>query len=287
MTTLTEKPVAVVRTPRRGPWRSVSLWLSLLVVALVAVAALAPGVLTRQDPLEIHLDLSFAAPSADHLFGTDQSGRDVLARVVHGARQSVLIGLGATAVGILGALLLGLVSGLGPRAVDGGVQRLVEVLYAFPGLLLGLVLITVFGNGTATQVIAVGVASLPGYTRMVRGQVLAVRGAPYVEAARALGHHPASVVARTILPNALRPLVVLVTLGIGQAIVWAAALGFLGLGVQPPAPEWGAMLNAGRNYLQQAWWLDFFPGAVIIVFTLAVTVLGRHLRSLTEPGRVS
>ncbi len=132
-----------------------------------------------------------------------------------------------------------------------------------------------------------GVASLPGYTRMVRGQVLAVRFAPYVQAARTLGHPSRTIVARTILPNAFRPLVALITLGVGQAIVWAAALGFLGLGVQPPAPEWGAMLNAGRNYLQQAWWLDFFPGAVIILTTLAVTVLGRFLQNATRPGSPS
>lgn len=282
------RPEATARPLRRerSPWRSPALLLSLAVVALVALAALAPGLLTRQDPLVIHLEQSFAAPSAQHWFGTDQSGRDVFARVVHGTRQSVLIGLGATALAILGAVVLGLVSGLGSRFTDGAVQRAVEVLYAFPGLLLALVLITVFGNGALTQIVAVGVASLPGYTRMVRGQVLAVRGAPYVEAARTLGHSPGTVVLRTILPNAFRPLVALVTLGIGQAIVWAAALGFLGLGVQPPAPEWGAMLNAGRNYLQQAWWLDFFPGAVIIAFTLAVTVLGRFLQKTTQPGSI-
>lgn len=276
----------VVRRPRSS-WRSPALLLALAVIALVALAALLPGALTRQDPLVIHLDQSFAAPSAEHWFGTDQSGRDVFARVVHGTRQSVLIGLGATALAMAGALVLGLLAGLGSRFTDGAVNRAVEVLYAFPGLLLALVLITVFGNGALTQIVAVGVASLPGYTRMVRGQVLAVRFAPYVQAARTLGHPSRTVVARTILPNAFRPLVALITLGVGQAIVWAAALGFLGLGVQPPAPEWGAMLNAGRNYLQQAWWLDFFPGAVIILTTLAVTVLGRFLQNATRPGSPS
>ncbi|GAA3564658.1 ABC transporter permease [Amycolatopsis ultiminotia] len=276
-------PVRTVRR-ERGVLQRPGFWLALAFTALVVVAAVAPGLLTGQDPLEIHLAQSFAAPSAAHPFGTDQSGRDVLSRVVHGAGQSLLIGIGATALGLGGALVLGLLGGLGGRAVDAVTTRIVEVLYAFPGLLLALILIAVFGNSAGTQLLAVGVASVPGYARMVRGQVLSVRGSLYVQAERVLGHSPARILFRTVLPNAFRPLAVLVTLGIGQAIVWATALGFLGLGVQPPAPEWGAMLNAGRNYLQQAWWLDFFPGAVIVLFTLSLTALGRAIRTAVQPG---
>jgi peptide/nickel transport system permease protein len=160
------------------------------------------------------------------------------------------------------------------------------VLFAFPGLLLALLFVAVSGTGAATEIVAVALASAPGYARMIRGQVLAVRSAPYVEASRALGHAPARVIARTILPNAMRPLVVLGTLGVGQSIVWASSLSFLGLGVAPPAPEWGAMLNAGRDYIQHAWWLDFFPGAVIVAFTLAATAMGRYLQQLLE-GRLT
>lgn len=253
-------------------------------VALVVVAALFPSLFATQDPLEIDLAQSFAAPSAEHPFGTDQSGRDVFARVVHGAGRSLAIGLGATAIGLTGALLLGLTGGLAGRFADAAVTRAIEVLYAFPGILLALILIAVYGNSALTQMVAVGVASMPGYARMVRSQVLAVRGSLYVEAARALGHPPGRILLHTILPNAFRPLTVLVTLGVGQAIVWAAALGFLGMGVQPPTAEWGAMLNAGRNYIQQAWWMNFFPGITIVLFTLSLTVVGRHLQRATDSG---
>lgn len=277
---------AGVRKVRRAshPLRRVSFWVAAAFIALVAVAALWPSLLAPQDPLAIDLGKSFDAPSAQHVFGTDQSGRDVYSRVVHGAGQSVLIGVGATALGLAGAVLLGVLGGLGGRAVDAVVTRVIEVLYAFPGILLALILIAVFGSSAGTQILAVGIATIPGYARMVCGQVLAVRGAPYVQAERALGHSSAHVLFRTLLPNAFRPLTVLVTLGIGQAIVWASALGFLGMGVQPPAPEWGAMLNAGRNYLQQAWWLDFWPGVVIVLLALSLTAVGRAVQTLTQPG---
>src|SRR4051812_9163256 len=254
-------------------------------MAFIALAVVAPGLLAGQSPLEVHLGDSFQGPSAAHLFGTDQSGRDVFARVVHGARESVLIGLGATALALAIATVLGLTSGLGPRAVDAVITRLLEVLFAFPGLLLALLFVAIFGTGTSTEIVAVALGSAPGYARMIRGQVLAVKGSGYVESSRALGHRPTRTVGRTILPNAMRPLVVLGTLGVGQSIVWASSLSFLGLGVAPPAPEWGAMLNAGRDYIQQAWWLDFFPGAVIVAFTLSATALGRYLQQRLE-GRL-
>ncbi|MGP9683967.1 ABC transporter permease [Brachybacterium sp. AOP3-A1-3] len=280
----TESPRPQSRAVRRGPLRRPGVLLAGGVVALVALAALAPGLLAHQDPLEIDLASSFDAPSLQHPFGTDQSGRDVYSRVVHGAGQSLTIGLGATAIGLLGAFVLGLAGGLGGRFADAAVTRVIEVLYAFPGILLALILIAVYGNSALTQMVAVGVASMPGYARMVRGQVLSVKGSLYVEAARSLGHSPLRILLRTILPNTFRPLTVLITLGIGQAIVWAAALGFLGMGVQPPTAEWGAMLNAGRNYIQQAWWMDFFPGITIVLFTLSLTVIGRHLQRATDSG---
>ncbi|WP_082454374.1 MULTISPECIES: ABC transporter permease [unclassified Frigoribacterium] len=282
-------PAATAPGPRRvrrasHPLRRVSTWVAAAFIAAVLLAAVWPSLLAPADPLAIDLAKSFAAPSAEHVFGTDQSGRDVYSRVVHGAGQSVLIGVGATALGLAGATLLGLLGGLGGRAVDAVVTRVIEVLYAFPGILLALILVAIAGNSAGTQILAVGVATIPGYARMVRGQVLAVRDSSYVQAERALGHGPVHVLVHTLLPNAFRPLTVLVTLGIGQAIVWASALGFLGMGVQPPAPEWGAMLNAGRNYLQQAWWLDFFPGVVIVLLALSLTAVGRSIQTLTTPG---
>jgi peptide/nickel transport system permease protein len=275
-------PGAGLRVGQRMQALRPAVTLAAIYLAIIAIAAVAPALLTSQDPLEVNLAESLQAPSLQEPFGTDPSGRSVYTRVVYGARQSVLIGIGATAVGLGIAALLGVAAGLGGRYTDGAVNRLLEVLFSFPGLLLALLLVAIFGSGVSTQIVAVGIATAPGYARMIRGQVLKVKNADYVVAARALGHPPARILRQTILPNAFRPLVVLATLGVGQAIVWASALSFLGLGVAPPAPEWGAMLDAGRDYIQTAWWLEFFPGAAIVAFTLAATCLGRYLQQRLE-----
>ena len=259
---------------------------SAALIVFVVVAAIDPRLLTTQSPDAINLAEAFKGPSLGHIFGTDQSGRDVYTRVIYGARQSLLIGVGATGIAMGLAIFLGLLAGLSGRLVDGLVNRFLEVLFAFPGLLLALLFVAAFGVGASTEIIAVGLGSAPGYARMVRGQVLAVKGAPYVEAARALGHPPARIVRQHIFPNAMRPLVAMAAMGIGQSIVWASALAFLGLGVPPPAPEWGAMLDAGRNYVIQAWWLEIFPGLAIVACALAVTTIGRYLRQRFE-GEIS
>jgi len=256
--------------------------LSALFLAIIVLAALVPSLLTKGDPLQFNLGHSLQSPSLEFPFGTDQSGRSVYTRVIYGARESVLIGLGATAVGLGLAALLGIAGGLGGKWVDGAVNRLLEVLFSFPGLLLALFLVAIFGTGVTTQILAVGIASAPGYARMIRAQVLQVKGADYVIASRALGHKPSRTLVKNILPNAFRPLVVLATLGVGQSIVWASALSFLGLGVAPPAPEWGAMLDAGKDYIQTAWWLELFPGAAIVATTLAASCIGRYLQRRIE-----
>ena len=256
--------------------------ISILFLVLILIAAIVPSLLTKGDPLAVNLRHSLESPSLEFPFGTDQSGRSVYTRVIYGARESVLIGLGATAVGLGLAALLGVVAGLGGKWVDGAINRLLEVLFSFPGLLLALFLVAIFGTGVSTQIVAVGIAAAPGYARMIRGQVLQVKNADYVIASRALGHKPSRTLFKNILPNAFRPLVVLATLGVGQSIVWASALSFLGLGVAPPAPEWGAMLDAGKDYIQTAWWLELFPGAAIVAFTLAASCLGRYLQRRIE-----
>lgn len=253
-----------------------------LVVAFFVVAMIVPSLLTSQDPYAINLEQTLQAPSWAHIMGTDQSGRDLYARIVYGARESLLIGLGATALGMAIAILLGTLAGLGNKWVDGIISRGVEVMFAFPILLLALLFVAVFGPSVTTEIVAVGLGTAPGYARMVRGQVLAVRDSGYVEAARALGHPYGSIVRRHIFPNAMRPLVVVMTLGVGQSIVWASGIAFLGLGVPPPSPEWGALLNAGRNYITQAWWLEVMPGVAIVFFSLSLTTLGRHLQQRLE-----
>ncbi|MDX6655167.1 MAG: peptide/nickel transport system permease protein, partial [Solirubrobacterales bacterium] len=245
-----------------------------LVVAFFVVAMIVPSLLTGQDPYAVNLEQTLQSPSWAHIMGTDQSGRDLYARIIYGARESLLIGLGATALGMAVAILLGVLAGLGNKWVDGIISRGVEVMFAFPILLLALLFVAVFGPSVTTEIVAVGLGTAPGYARMVRGQVLSVRDSGYVEAARALGHPYASIVRRHIFPNAMRPLVVVMTLGVGQSIVWASGIAFLGLGVPPPSPEWGALLNAGRNYITQAWWLEVMPGVAIVLFSLSLTTLG-------------
>ncbi|HXD28690.1 MAG TPA: ABC transporter permease [Arthrobacter sp.] len=252
--------------------------LAALASLFLLLAAVAPGWLAPTDPLAIDPAAAFQAPSAAHWLGTDESGRDIYARIVHGARPSLLIGAAATGLGLGLALVLGLVAGLGGRLLDAGVGRIVEVLLALPGLLLALVFIALAGPGVATTIVAVGLSTAPGYARIIRSQVRSLRGSPMIEAARVLGHSPARILARHLLPNALGPVMVLATLGIGQAVVWASALSFLGLGEAPPAPEWGAMLAAGRTYLGFAWWMTFFPGLAIVATAASSTVLGRALQ---------
>ena len=256
--------------------------LAVLVLLFFAIAAVQPSLLTGGDPLAIDLQAALQPPSLEHPLGTDPSGRDLYTRVLYGARQSLLIGLGATALAMGIALVLGFASGLGGRLADAVIGRVLEVAFAFPMLLLALLLVTVRGPSVSTQVLAVGIGIAPGYARMVRGQVLAVRHTGYVEAAHAMGHSRWRVVRRHVFPNAMRPLVAVATLGVGQAIVWASGLAFLGMGVAPPSPEWGALLDAGRIYITTSWWLEVMPGLAIVLVALAVTTLGRAAQGRLE-----
>jgi peptide/nickel transport system permease protein len=255
---------------------------SLLIVLLIAVAVIAPGLLTHRSPTAIDLQHTLAPPSLGHPFGTDDAGRDLYTRVIYGARESLGIGLGATGLAMSIAILLGFVAALAGGLVDTIITRVLEVAFAFPVLLLALLLIAIRGPSIATEIVAVGIGSAPGYARLVRGQVMNVRLAPYVEAAAALGHRRWAVIRRHLFPNAMRPLVAVITLGIGQSIVWASALAFLGLGVAPPSPEWGALLDSGRLYITTSWWLEILPGLVIVLVALSVTTLGRALQHQLE-----
>ncbi|WP_158930466.1 ABC transporter permease [Acidisphaera sp. S103] len=260
----------------------VSVYVAAFILGGFVLAALAPGVLRTHDPFRTDLFSTLQAPSLSHIFGTDQSGRDVFSRVVQGTAQSMAIGVGATTLSMSIALTLGIAAGLGGRMADSLISRFLEVMFAFPNLFLALLFVTIFDATTATLIVAVGVGTAPGYARMIRGQFLAVRRAGYVEAATALGHSWQRIVRQHIFPNAMRPLVVMITLGLGQSIVWASGLAFLGLGVAPPSPEWGALLDAGRDYVVNAWWLEVMPGFAIIVFALSVTVIGQHLQDRLE-----
>ena len=246
-----------------------------LFVLALAVAAIAPGLLIPGDPLAASARDAFRAPSAAHWLGTDENGRDVLVRLVHGVRPSFVLGLAATVLGLAAGVALGLSAGLGPRWLDAAFMRFVDVLLAFPDILFALVIITLFGQGLVNVVLAVAIASVPRYARLVRAQVHAIRHSGYVEAALTLGHSRASLVWRHVLPNAIKPVLLLAVIGIGGKIAAGGALSFLGLGAPPPAPEWGSMLAIGRNYLANAWWLVAAPAAALTLTVLSVTALGR------------
>jgi peptide/nickel transport system permease protein len=255
-------------------------------LALLVLAALFPWLVTAASPLQTDATAALQGPSAAHPFGTDQSGRDVFARVIYGARYSLAVGLGATALALGAGLIIGITAGLAPRFLDGALSRTIDVLMAFPEFLLALVVIAVIGTGEVSIVFAVALAAIPAYARVARIQTMVVSRAGYVRAARSLGVHPFAVVARHIIPNTLGPLRVMATIGVGTAIVSAAGLSFLGLGPQPPTPEWGVILSEGRNFLATAWWIAVFPGLAITAAVVALSTLGRYLR-LRSAGRES
>jgi peptide/nickel transport system permease protein len=275
-------PPGAARAARRRP--PPALAIAVLFLGLVLLALLVPGLLATHGPTALDYTAALRPPSPAHWFGTDESGRDLYSRVVFGARPSLVIGLGAAGLALVLAVVLGGLAALGSRLVAGVVGRVIEVVFAFPTLLLALLLVAVLGPSALTQVVAVGVGTSPGYARMVRAQILSVKGAGYVEAAVALGHPARRILLRQVLPNAFRPLIAVFTLAVGQSIVWASSLAFLGLGVAPPASEWGALLDAGRQYVVRAPWLIVVPGAVIVVLALAATVVGRHVQAALEKG---
>ncbi|MCK9896242.1 ABC transporter permease [Frankia sp. AgB32] len=265
-----------MRTAARGrrPPR-IGLALAGGVLLLVVVAALAPNLFSGRSPTDTVSVDALRGPSGAHWFGTDQLGRDVFTRVVHGAGRSLSIGLGATALGIAGGALLGLAAALGGRLADTVLMRLADVLLALPPLLLALLAMTVLGNGALNLTLAVAISNVPGYARVVRSEALVVRRSGYVEAAVGLGLRSRLLIGRHILPNTLGPLLVVATLGFGTTLIAVSGLSFLGFGTEPPNPEWGLMLSEGRNYLSTAWWAGVFPGAAITATVIAVNVVGR------------
>jgi peptide/nickel transport system permease protein len=285
MSELDLRTAAASAAPARRARPGIGELLALGFVLFLLAATIVPGLISPFEPNAISARDAFQSPSLTHWFGTDESGRDIYSRVVAGTSTSLLIGVSATAIGLVLGLALGVLAGFGGRVLDFTVNRTIEVLFAFPGLLLALLVIVIAGPGPVTATIAVGLSTAPGYARIIRGQLVSIRTSAYVESARVLGHGPFRILTRHILPNALAPLLVLATLGIGQAVVWAAALSYLGLGAQPPAAEWGAMLSAGRTYIGTAWWLTVFPGLMIVLTTIATTVLGRSLTRRTAGNR--
>jgi peptide/nickel transport system permease protein len=246
-------------------------------ILAVLVAAAAPAVFHTQDPLGGDPVDKLQGPSARHLFGTDQLGRDLFARVVHGTGLTLGAALLAVGIGLVVGSILGLLAGFVGRWVDAVVMRIADVLLAVPSLLLSLALITVLGFGTVHVAIAVGLASIATVARIMRSEVVTVRNSVYVEAARAAGNRWWRTLAVHVLPNSAGPVLVLAALEFGTAILSVASLSFLGYGAQPPAPEWGSLVSTGRDFLATAWWLTTLPGSVIALTVLAANRLSRAL----------
>ncbi|EKT65081.1 ABC transporter permease [Providencia burhodogranariea] len=260
------------------------LWLPALVVAILFLAMFFPTWFTHYAPDEVDLTAILQPPSAQHWFGTDQLGRDVYSRVVYGTSLSLSIGLGATLIACIGGVLLGNAAVLAPNFIKQPLVRLLDIMLAFPDLLLALLVIAVLGRGPENTMLAVGVAAIAGYARLVRSQVLLVKSSGYVEHAVALGTPATRIIFRHIIPNTLRPLVILATIGVGHAVLAASALSFLGLGVTPPVAEWGALLADGRNYLDVAPWVSLMPATVIALSVIVITLLGRKIQQLIARG---
>ncbi|GIM89723.1 ABC transporter permease [Paractinoplanes toevensis] len=254
-------------------------------LALMLVVVALPGLIAA-DPLAADPFHVLEAPSGAHWFGTDQLGRDVFDRVVHGARHSLTIAVAATLLAVLCGVLLGMLAGLSHRYADEALARSFDALSAFPLILLALLFIAIAGTGPVSLVVAIGLATLPHYARVVRAQTFVVRQAGYVTQAVAFGHSRTRLVVRHVLPNVLGPVPVLAIMGLGEAILFAAGLSFLGMGTQPPSPEWGAMLSEGRNYLSVAPWVSVIPGVIVTLTVIALTVVGRHLQRRVE-GRLA
>jgi peptide/nickel transport system permease protein len=254
----------------------------LLVVAEIVVAILAPY-LAPFDPLDQDLKSTLLPPLTDgHLMGTDDLGRDILSRIIHGSRISLMVGVAVVGIATVIGVPVGAAAGYSPK-LDRWISMGVDALLAFPGILLALAIVAALGPGLVNVMIAVGIRSMPMYVRVVRGQVLALKGREFVTAAQAIGVSGGGILFRHILPNCMGPIIVQATINVGTAILNAAALSFLGVGVQPPTPEWGAMLSQSRLYIVTAPHAVTFPGLAIMSLVLAFNLLGDGLRDALDP----
>jgi peptide/nickel transport system permease protein len=252
-----------------------------ILVVLIGCALAAP-LLAPYDPTDLGPD-TLSAPSQTHYFGTDFGGRDIFSRTVFGARLSLLVGLVAVSIATLIGVTTGLVAGFYGGWADMLLMRTIDVMLAFPGILLALAIVSMLGPGLFNLMIAVGISAIPGYARLTRGSVLSAREELYVQAAQSIGVPNRRIMLLHILPNIFAPILVAATLGIGTAMLAAAALSFIGLGDQPSTPEWGRMLSEGRQYLRDQAWIATFPGLAIMLSVLAMNLLGDGLRDALDP----
>jgi peptide/nickel transport system permease protein len=264
--------------------RNWSASVGMIFIALVLLVALIGPALAPYDPIAPAPLDRLKAPSHAHYFGTDSLGRDIFSRVIHGSRISLMIGLISVTISLVPGTFLGLLAGYFGGRLDSLIMRFMDMLLAFPAILLAIFITAILGPSLTNTMIAVGIVYIPHYARIVRSSVLTLKEQLFVQAIAHLGGGHARILGRHILPNSLPPIIVYATLGMGTAVLQAAALGFLGLGAQPPQPEWGAMLSEGRQYIQIAPHVAAFPGAAILLLVLGFNLFGDGLRDALDPS---
>jgi peptide/nickel transport system permease protein len=254
-----------------------------VIIATMVIIALTAPYIAPYDPIKISLKERLSAPSMVHLFGTDEMGRDILSRVMHGARISLRIGV--LVIGIAGGLgvIIGAVAGYLGRQADNIIMRVMDVILSFPPLVLAMALAAALGPNLNNAILAVAFVMIPKFARMVRGEALAVKEKQFIAAARASGAGSMWIILHHIIPNCLSSVIILATLLLGETILIAASLSFIGLGAQPPVPEWGAMISVGRKFLMDQWWYPTFPGLFILVTVIGFNILGDALRDILDP----
>lgn len=281
----------ITQPPAKGPFadfvsrftKSTSAMIGLgLLIMLVFCAVFAP-VLAPYDPYESNLPQALQPPSSEHIMGTDELGRDIFSRILYGARISLIVGVEAVGLALIFGVILGALAGFYGGKTDTGIMGVMDIMLSFPDILLAIAFMTVMGRGVDKAVIAIGIVSIPQYARIVRGSVLSVKENVYVTAARAIGNSDFRLIFVHILPNVLAPIIVRATIGVSIAILAAAALGFLGLGVEPPTAEWGTMLGSGRQTIFNAPHIVTFPGLAITLTVMAFNLLGDGLRDVLDP----
>lgn len=251
-------------------------------VLIILMALLAP-VLAQYNPIDMLPGMKLKPPSAEHWFGTDSMGRDIFSRILYGAQVSIFVGLVSVGIGAVFGFIFGVVAGYFGGAVDNIIMRVMDVLFAFPNILLALVIVAVLGPDLTNTMIAIGIVFIPIFTRTVRASVITVKGIDYVSNARSVGVRTSGIIFKHIIPNTLSPFLVQVTLSLSSAILTESTLSFLGLGIQPPNPSWGSMLSEARAYMELAPWTAIFPAIFIIITILSFNILGDSLRDVLDP----
>lgn len=259
--------------------------LGLVILIILVLLAVFANVIANYDNVVIKQNLSqrLQAPSAAHWLGTDEFGRDIFARLVHGTRVSLQVGIIAVGISIVIGGILGAVAGYYGGKLDNIIMRVMDIFLAVPSILLAIAIVSALGPSILNLMLAISISSVPSYARIVRASVLSIRDQEFIEAAKAIGASNTRIIFRHIIPNSLAPVIVQATLGVASAILSTAGLSFIGLGIQPPAPEWGSMLSGGRQYLRYAWWVTTFPGVAIMITILSLNLLGDGLRDALDP----